>query len=363
MLSAATPLPVDTPRADPVGGLWRWLGTHRGAVRIAGLLAFAGPLTFFTGAASVIDSAAAADLGRLALWWLLYGISLWCLLLLAGYGGERIGRQLRPTVRSGLWLLAAVLAAALTNLLTAGRAALLIELGLVHSARTMHLHGFTFTLIMALLYFVYLQRSREHERAAARLAAAQAAQRRARHRIVQDRLQEVQARIDPQLLFEMLDALRRLYAKDPPRAERFLDELITFLRAALPRLRQVSSTLLREIELARAFIGLRQLADAGGAPIAVEVSPDVMHAGFPPGILLPLLQETGWSPAAGCRLAAARSRDSCRLVLTVGAMPSETAVERVRALLADVHGTSARLEIARRPDQVDIIVQVPYELA
>jgi hypothetical protein len=44
-------------------------------------------------------------------------------------------------------------------------------------------------------------------------------------------------------------------------------------------------------------------------------------------------------------------------------MPSETAVERVRALLADVHGTSARLEIARRPDQVDIIVQVPYELA
>ena len=363
MLTAATSLPVDTPRADPVDGPGRWLHTHRGAVRIAGLLAFAGPLTFFTGAASVVDSATAGVLGRLALWWLLYGTSFWCLLLLAGYAGERIGRRFRPAVRSGLWLLAAALAAGLTNLLMAGRGALLIELGLVHSARTMHLHGFTFTLIMALLYFAYLHRSREHERAAARLAAAQASQRRARHRIVQDRLQEVQARIDPQLLFEMLDALRRLYERDPLRAERFLDELIAFLRAALPRLRAASSSLLREIELARAFIGLRQLADDAEKGISLEIAPDVMHARFPPGILLPLLHDVCRQPTGGCRLAAARSKESCRLVLTAGAAPSETAADRVRALLADVHGASARLETVRRPHQVDIIVQVPYELA
>lgn len=363
MPTAATTMPVDTQRADPVRGLWRWLDTHRGAVRIAGLLAFAGPLTFFTGAASVVDSPSAADLGGLALWWLLYGTFLWCLLLLSGYASERLGRPLRPVVRSGLWLLAAVVAAALTNLVTAGRGALLIELGLVHSARTMHLHGFTFTLIMALLYFAYLQRSREHERAAARLAVAQAAQRRARHRIVQDRLQEVQARIDPQLLFEMLDALRRLYERDLQRAERFLDELISFLRAALPRLREASSTLLREIELARALVGLKQLADAGEAGIVVEISPDVMHARFPPGILLPLLDGTGCPPHRGCRLAAARSQQVCQLVLTVRTAPSEATLERVRAVLADMYETSARLEMARRPDQVDIIVQVPYELA
>lgn len=363
MLTAATSLPGDTPPADPVDSPRRWLHSHRGAVRIAGLLAFAGPLTFFTGAAGVVDSATAAGLGRLAMWWFLFGTALWCLLLLAGYAGERLGRHLRPAVRGVMWLLAAVLAAGLTNGLTAGRAALLIELGLVHSARTMHLHGFTFSLIMALLYFGYLHRSRQHERAAARLAGAQAAQRLARHRIVQDRLQEVQARIDPQLLFELLGALRRLYGRDPARAEHFLDELIAFLRAALPRLREASSTLLREVELARAFSGLRQLADEAEEDISLEIAPDVMHARFPPGILLPLLHDARSRPAGGCRLAATRSNERCRLVLTVGAAPSQAAAERVRALLADVHGTLARLEIARRPEEVDIIVQVPYELA
>ena len=51
-----------------------------------------------------------------------------------------------------------------------------------------------------------LQRSRAHEEAAARLATAQAAQREARLRLVHARLQQCR-RIDPQLLFDMLDAV------------------------------------------------------------------------------------------------------------------------------------------------------------
>ena len=51
---------------------------------MAGLLAFAGPLTFFTGALSVMRAPAALDLARLGLWWSLYGVSLWCLLLITG---------------------------------------------------------------------------------------------------------------------------------------------------------------------------------------------------------------------------------------------------------------------------------------
>ncbi|HEU0203735.1 MAG TPA: hypothetical protein VFR86_25265 [Burkholderiaceae bacterium] len=85
---------------------------------------------------------------------------------------------------------------------------ILIQQGLIHSAATAHLYAFSFSLVMALLYFEHLRCSRAHEQAAARLAAAQAAQRDARRRIVEARLQEVQARIDPQALFEMLDTVR-----------------------------------------------------------------------------------------------------------------------------------------------------------
>lgn len=362
MLTAAPPMPLEVQLAKQASGFPHWLWTHRGAVVMAGLLAFAGPLTFFTGALSVMRSPTGFDVARLGLWWTLYGVSLWCMLLATGYGCERLARRFGRYVRAGIWLLAACSAAALPNIVTAGRATMLMEQGVVHSARTMHLHGFTVSLVMALLYFAHLRRSREHKQAAARLAAAQTAQREARRRIVQARLQEVQARIDPQILFEMLDTVRRLYERDAALAERFLDELISFLRAALPRLRTASSSLLREVELARAFVGLHALAGAAGLDMTIDVAPDAMHARFPPGVLLPLLGTAVASSAGPCRLIATRPSDGCRLVLTLGAPPSGRSVARVQSLLAELYGTAGKLEIESTTGAINVIVKVPYEL-
>jgi hypothetical protein len=363
MLTAAPPMPLDVQLAKQASGFPHWLRTHRGAVAIAGLLAFAGPVTFFTGALSVMRAPTAVDLARLGVWWMLYGVLLWGLLLITGYGCERLTRRFGRTIRGGVWLLAACTSAAFANILTAGRTTILIEQGLVYSARTAQLYAFIFSLIMALLYFAHLRRSRGHEQAAARLAAAQAAQRHARRRIVQARLQEVQARIDPQLLFEMLDAVRRLYERDAARAECFLDELIIFLRAALPRLRTASSSLLREVELASAFVRLHALAGAAELGMTVDVAPDAMHARFPPGVLLPLLDTTVGSSAGTCRLTTTRSSDDCRLVLALDAAPSDASVARVQSLLMELYGASGRLEIEHTTGAIIVVVTVPYELA
>ena len=363
MLTAAPPIPLELQLANQASGFPHWLRTHRGAVAMAGLLAFAAPVTFFTGALSVMRAPTVVDLARLALWWMLYGVSLWCLLLITGYGCERLARRFGRYIGGGIWLLAACAAAAFANILTAGRATILIEQGVVHSARTGQLYAFTVSLIMALLYFAHLRRSRGHEQATARLAAAQTAQRNARRRIVQAHLQEVQARIDPQLLFEMLDTARRLYERDAARAESFLDELIIFLRAALPRLRTASSSLLREVELARAFVKLHALASAAGLDMTVDIAPDAMHARFPPGVLLPLLDTTVDSSAARCQLTATRSGDDCRLVLTLDAAPSDGSVARVQSLLMELYGTSGRLEIESTTGAINVIVKVPYEFA
>lgn len=362
-MTAAPPLPIDEPLARQASAFPQWLRTHRGAAAMAGLLAFAGPVTFFTGALSVMRAPSAVDVTRLALWWMLYGLTLWCLLLVTGYGCERLARHCGRYLGPGIWLLGAIVAATVVNLLTAGRATILIEQGVVHSARTMHLHGFVISIIMALLYFAHLRRSREHERAAARLAAAQTAQRHARRLIVQSRLQEMQARIDPQLLFEMLETVRGLYERDAALAERFLDELTAFLRAALPRLRSASSSLLREVELARALMGLRAMAGGVALDMTIEVAPDAMHARFPPGVLLPLLDNRAGSSAGPCRLSAMRANDTCRLVLTLAAAPAQTAVVRVRSLLSEVYGTAGRVEIESTSTPIHVIVEVPHELA
>jgi hypothetical protein len=362
MPTVALPTPLTMPPGVPGNGFLRWLQTHRGAIAMAAMLAFAGPLTFFTGALGVMRTPTPIDVARLGLWWTLYGVSLGCLLVVAGYACERFVPRYGRCARAALWLLAACVAAALANLVTAGRTAVLLEQGLVHSTQTMHLHGFLVSLTMALLYFAHLRRSRDHERAAARLAAAQAAQRQARRRIVEARLQELQARIDPMVLFEMLEAARRLYERDSARAERLLDDLIAFLRAALPRVRTATSTLAREVELARAFARLHALAGADALEMTVEVAPAVIHARFPPGVMLPLLEQAVRGGAGQCRISVDRRGDSCSLVVALGAAPSPASIERVRALLSALHADAAALRIDSTAGAIHVIVTVPYEL-
>ena len=212
------------------GGFRAWLRSHRDSVTMAGLLAFAAPVTFFFGVLSVMREPTAADMTRLALWWLLYGFELWGLLLVIGYAGQRLAPHCGRVARVAIWLLSACATAVGVTVSTAGRAGVLGAQGVVQGALTMHLHAAVFSFTMALLFLAHLRRSRTRQAAAARLACAQAAQRDARRGIAQARLAAVQARIDPQLLFGMLEAVRRSYAVDAVRAECLLDELIAFLR-------------------------------------------------------------------------------------------------------------------------------------
>jgi hypothetical protein len=173
----------------------------------------------------------------------------------------------------------------------------------------------------------------------------------------------VQARIDPKLLFDMLDAVRLAYETDAQRAEHLLDELIGFLRAALPRLRSASSTVAREVELARAFTRIRTLSRSTEVALTVDIPIDMLDASFPPGVLLPLLDDTLRGAAAACRLSATRQGSEGCVVLTLPTRPSEEAAQRVRSLLSDLHGSAAELLIDSASHEPFVAVKVPYELA
>lgn len=340
--------------------LVHWLRSHRGAVGIAGLLAFAAPVTFFVSAVSVMRDPAIGDVLVLGTWFVLFGAELWIWLLAVGYLLQRVEVARRYPI--GARLLGACAAAALAEFSSGGRGDLLIDQGVVQNIGTMHLFAFVFALTMSLLFFAHLRISRAHEEAAARLAAAQASQREARRRLAQARLQAVQARIDPQLLFEMLDAVRLAYEDDSSRAERLLDELATFLRAALPRLRSSSSTVLREAQLARAYARLRTLSSESAIDMTLDVSPDVADARFPPGVLLPLMDDALRVRAGSCDLRARRLADECRLVLMLPANPVD-ATARVRLLLTDLYGTAAELVVGYADGVANATVRVPYEAA
>jgi hypothetical protein len=354
--------PPAHPAAALVRGFGDWRRGHPGTVTMAGLLAFASPVTLFTGALSVMAAPDSVQVLTLGSWWLLYAVQFWALLLLAGHAGERLVRG-NPRLAAATWLVLACAIAASVNVTTSGRAVILIEQGVVQSVRIMQLYSFLLSLILALLYFAHLGRSRTHGAAAGRLAAAQSMQREARRRMAQARLQAVQARIDPALLFGMLEAVRVAYLTDTARAERVLDELIAFLRACLPRLRGEASSVSREAELARAYVRLQFLAHAEEGAMALEVSDAARHARFPPGVLLPLLADAFATYTGQCRLRAAVRDGACELVLVLPAPPAPATLQRVRALLDEVYGPAARLVHRAGVGTAILTLEVPHEPA
>jgi LytS/YehU family sensor histidine kinase len=80
-----------------------------------------------------------------------------------------------------------------------------------------------------------------------------------------------------------------------------LDDLITYLRAALPQLREPSSTLEREAALARAYLGILQVGVGERLSFSFDVPEPLRDARIPAMLLLPLIQHAlarGTAPGA-----------------------------------------------------------------
>ena len=339
----------------------RWLNTHRSALAVAGLLALAYPLTSLVGALGV-----APDLSlELALSGGARAATLWSaktsMLLLTGYFFVRLAPSgwRAPVSAFALGVCVASIPASIAYF-----NAWSDMLASTAPGRGFAMDTFAQALSMSLIYFSHLRHNRVHEVASLRVAAARQAQSESRRRLAQAALQAVQARIDPQLLFDMLEAVRLAYENDAQRAEQLLDELVAFLRAALPRLQHASSSVPREAELARTMARLHELARVSEVVVSLDVAADVMGARFPPGVLLPLFNDALRQVRAGhCSLAAARHAADCEIRLTLPARPSEATLERVRALLGDLYGSAAALTVEAQGSAARATVKVPYEPA
>lgn len=236
--------------------------------------------------------------------------------------------------------------------------------GVTASVGALLLYNLWQAMVLGLLAQAYIERSTEERTVAGRLRRVRLEQVAARRRLVEGRLASIQARVDPQFFFDALDAVQSAYATDPPRAEALLEELIQFLRAALPRLKTSASTIAQECDLARSYVLLRALAHSAEASLETEVSNKAATVSFPPGVLLPLvegvLRVAPSQPALRLAADAAPSRASLRLAATV--RPDAAAVARVRAVLAEVYGGAAELSFVASAHGVELItVEVPHE--
>jgi hypothetical protein len=173
------------------------------------------------------------------------------------------------------------------------------------------------------------------------------------------RLRLLQAQVQPHFLFNTLANIRALVRAGSPQAPAVLDSLIAYLRAAVPRLDEPTTTVGQELQLVRAYLELMQMRMPDRLQFMVHADDAVNHLHCPPMTLLTLVENAvrhGIDPSeVGGRIevSVALRSDRChaRVVDTgVGLQPAGTAggtgLSTLRERLQLVFGDTARLSLS-----------------
>lgn len=218
--------------------------------------------------------------------------------------------------------------------------------------------------------FVYADMKRNRE-SAARLQAATLRRTRAVRDVLQTRLQAMQARVEPQFLFDTLDRIGEIYERDAAKGQQTIDDLIVYLRTAMPQMNSSNSTLAREVELVRTYVAIVAACSGERVQMAIEGDADLSQAAFPPMLLMPLVEHAIASgrltrPEDGA-LSLRTAKVDGKLQVAVGhggyafsVDDTSDAIGRVREHLQALFDGEARLELRRRADHgTEVLLEIP----
>jgi LytS/YehU family sensor histidine kinase len=104
------------------------------------------------------------------------------------------------------------------------------------------------------------------------------------------RLRLLQAQVEPHFLFNTLANVRELVVAGSPQAATVLDTLISYLRAAVPRLHEQATTIGQEVQLVRAYLELMHLRMPDRLQFDVQADAAALELRCPPTTLLTLVE-------------------------------------------------------------------------
>ena len=192
-------------------------------------------------------------------------------------------------------------------------------------------------------------------------------------RATETRLHAMQARVNPQFLFDTLAQVERLCDSEPGRADRMLECLITYLRSATPLVDDISPALASEIALAESFLELVRIRCDERFAYDIEVSDIAKGARLPPMLLLPLIEPASLfserspeSPSISLSFNVDEARQRlvvrARFAATNPYTCREAMLIPIRERLAELYGDAASLVVARaEPRATSLVMEIPHE--
>ena len=223
--------------------------------------------------------------------------------------------------------------------------------------------------------FFYADR-RAALKTAAYLQAAELDRIRRSRLALESRLQALQARVEPQFLFNTLAQVERLYEERPQLAERMLDDLIAYLRAAMPLMRDTASTVGQEVELARTYLDIVKIRLGERLAFDIRVLEGLDDARMPPMMLLPLvdhaivhgLERHRAEGTLGIAIDVASGRLRLRIADSGAGFVPEIGgdgIASIRERLAALYGRDARLDLHPNDAEggTEAVLDIPLEYA
>ncbi len=187
------------------------------------------------------------------------------------------------------------------------------------------------------------------------------------------RLRLLQAQVEPHFLFNTLANVRELVDSGSPQASSVLDHLISYLRAAVPRLNEAATTLGHELQLVRAYLEIMHMRMPDRLSFDIHADEQALTLRCPPTTLLTLVENAvrhGIDPseeggAIDIRVELRAGRCHARIcdtgvgLKTTGRSPG-TGLATLEERLMLVFGGDARLELStREPHGVCVELEFP----
>jgi len=210
----------------------------------------------------------------------------------------------------------------------------------------------------------------------ARAASATAAEEGLKRQLAEAQLKMMQAQVEPHFLFNTLASVDYLIETDPARASTMQKNLIQYLRAALPQMREGSTTLGKELALVRSYLEILKVRMEDRLQFAITVPQGLMSAQFPPMVLQSLVENAikhalepkpeGGSITVTADIANGNLRvtvaDTGLGFGAAGKPGTGVGLANVRERLAALYSGRAKFTIeANSPSGTIATIEVPYE--
>ena len=241
------------------------------------------------------------------------------------------------------------------------------------------LMSFVMLLIMAGIIVKVVLGGKKRAEHRAQAATETAAEESLKRQLAEAQLKTMQAQVEPHFLFNTLASVDYLIETAPSTASKMQKSLIQYLRAALPQMREGSTTLGKEVQLCRSYLEILKFRMEDRLQYSVIVPQGLSSAQFPPMMLQSLVENSirhGLEPkpeGGSLTISADISNGRLRVMVADSGLGFAAAgststnggtgvgLANVRERLAALYGGAARLSIeANSPSGTIVTIEVPY---